>query len=266
MVNKMDTKSTKYHNDIAHKYENEYQTPYLILYLEITWEFIKKYLPSNKNLPILDAGGGTGYFSRKLAELGYTVVCTDVAVKMLEVGKKLIKDTSYQGKIDFVVSDIIDMKEFKDNTFSMSIAEGDPVGYCGNPQKAVSELARVTQKGGAILVSVDSLYPSIGQTLQRRQLNELSKLLKTHISDFSGQYPQYNFTVQELIDLYTRNHISVDKIIGKPVFTRFLSGDKNELLADEQFYKKIFELEIQFNSEPSLVGCAGHIEIAGFKK
>jgi ubiquinone/menaquinone biosynthesis C-methylase UbiE len=35
------------------------------------------------------------------------------------------------------------MNEFKDNTFDLAIAEGDPVSYCSNPDQAISELARV---------------------------------------------------------------------------------------------------------------------------
>ena len=68
------TKSTKFYNKIAEKYEEVYTTPFWNLYHEITWQHVKKYLPKNKKHPILDAGGGTGYWSRKLAELGFNVV------------------------------------------------------------------------------------------------------------------------------------------------------------------------------------------------
>lgn len=262
----MITKSTKFHNEIAQKYEKEYQTPYWSLYNEISWAHIKKYLPKDKKYPILDAGGGTGYWSRKVAELGFNVVCSDVAEKMLDAGRKIVKNTPLAEKIKFVVSDITDMKEFENNSFSMVIAEGDPVGYCGNPQKAIKELARVTRKGGAIIVSVDSLFSVIGRMVSDKKFKLLPKLLETHISDFFGQYPQYNFSTEELRDLYSRNNISVDSIIGKTVFTRFMLRDKiDELLANKSFYKQILKLELEFNSEPSVIGFAGHIEIAGIK-
>ena len=263
----MITKSTEFHNEVAQKYEKEYQTPYWILYHEVSWEHIKKYLPKDKNLPILDAGGGTGYWSRKLAELGYNVVCSDIAEKMLDVGRKIVEKTPLAEKIDFVVSDITDMDEFKDDSFSMVLAEGDPVGYCGNPQKAVKELARVTRKGGAIIVSVDSLFSAIGRNVGDKKFDQLPKLLETHTSQFLERYPQYNFSVDELRDLYSRNNISIDSVIGKTVFTRFVPADKvDELLSDESFYKQILELELKFNSEPSIIGLAGHLEIAGMKK
>lgn len=263
----MITKSTKFHNKIAQKYEKGYQTPYSNLYNEITWEHIKKYLPKDKKYPILDAGGGTGYWSRKLANLGFNVVCSDIAEKMLETGKKIVKNTPLVKKINFVVSDITNMKEFENNSFSLVLAEGDPVGYCGNPQKAIKELTRVARKDSAIIISVDNLFSAIGRVISDRKFKLLSKLLKTHISDFFGQYPQYNFSVEELRKLYSRNNISVNSIIGKTIFTRFIPRDKiDELLAKKSFYKQILKLELAFNNEPSIIGFASHIEIAGFKK
>ena len=259
-------KSSEFYNSIAHKYEDDYDAPYWKLYFDVTWEHIKKYLPRSKKYPILDAGGGTGFWSRKLASLGYSLVCSDVAINMLETGRKTVQNTSFAKRIRFVVSDLCNMKEFEDNSFSMVLAEGDPVGYCGNPAKAVKELARVARKESPIIVSVDSLFPIVGKIISSRKYKQLSHVLKTHISDFHGHFPQYNFTADELRKLYERNNISVSSIIGKTVFTRFLSVDKiDKLLAQPSFYKRILELELKFNSNPSLVGCAGHVEIAGFK-
>lgn len=224
-------------------------------------------MPKDKKYPILDAGGGTGYWSRKLAELGFNVVCGDVAEKMLEAGQKIVKNTSSADKIKFINSDITNMKEFKNNSFSLALAEGDPVGYCGDSPKAIKELSRVTRKDRAIIVSVDSLYSVIRQMINDKKFESLPKLLETHISDFSGQYQQYNFTTKELNDLYLRNNISVDSIIGKTVFTRLIPKDKiDELLTDKSFYKQVLKLELNFNSDPSVVGFARHIEIAGIKK
>lgn len=262
----MTTKSTKFHNKISKEYEKEYQTPYWNLYNEITWHHIKKYLPKEKKYPILDAGGGTGYWSRKLAKLGFSVVCSDIAKEMLKTGKETIKNTSLEEKIDFVFSDITNMKEFKNNSFSMVIAEGDPVGYCGSPQKAIKELTRVARKGASIIVSVDGFLSMIGNVIKNNKLEQLPKLLKTHLSDFFGEFPQYHFTVDELKQMYSQNNIAIKSIIGKTIFTGFIPQEKrNKLLSNKNFYKKILKLEIQFNSDPSLIGVASHIEIAGIK-
>lgn len=260
------TETVKFHNRIATKYEKLYQTPYWQLYHEITWEHLKKYLPKNNKYPVLDAGGGTGYWSRRLAKIGFNVVCADLSKKMLEVGEKIVENTHLAKKITFVVSDITDMKEFENNSFSMVIAEGDSVGYCGNPIKAVKELARVAQKGATIIVSVDSFFSVLGRMIETNNLKQLPRLLKTHISSLFGGFPQYNFTTDELKQLYLKNDIIVKDIIGKMIFTEFLPRKKvNNLLSNKNFYKQILKLELRFNSEPSIIGLAPHIEIAGIR-
>lgn len=71
---------------------------------------------------MLDAGGGSG---------------------MLKIAEEKIKDQNLKGKIKIVKYNVTNMNEFKDNTFDLAIAEGDPVSYCSNPDQAISELARV---------------------------------------------------------------------------------------------------------------------------
>ncbi len=157
------------------------------------------------------------------------------------------------------------MKEFKDSSFSMAIAEGDPVGYCCNPKKAIKELARVARKGAPIIVSVDGFFATITGLIKRKDFKQLPILLKTHIVNL-GNFPQYNFTVSELRQLYSKSNINVKGIIGKPVFINNIEREeRNKLLADKNFYKRALKLELQFNSDPSLIGLAPHIEIVGIR-
>lgn len=151
------TQSTIFHDKIAKDYESEFTGYYWKLYFDVTFANLKEYLPKKHSL-ILDVGGGTGYWSRKFAKLGYKVICTDIAQKMLDVGVKLAKRKKLTSKIQFKNADIMDMHDFKDNSFDFVLAEGDPVGYCGNPNKAIKELSRVAKKGSFVVVSVDGFF------------------------------------------------------------------------------------------------------------
>ena len=258
------TKSTIYHNVIAETYESSYKNPYWQLYFEITWRNLKKYLPKKKSAVILDAGGGTGFWSRRLAKLGYNVVCTEIAQKMLDVGVTRAKKENLHTKIEFRNVDITDMTCFESNSFDMVIAQGDPVGYCGNPRKAIRELSRVAKKGAHVSVSVDSFYAMVGRLLVQKDYERFEKLLKTHVSEFD--HPQYNFTTSELRNMFKKNGLKVVNIIGKPVFPIFIQrGKVKEMLEDKQFFKKLLLLEDKFNNEPSIVGLSGHIQIIGKK-
>lgn len=259
-------RSTLYHNKIAEQYEASYSQPYMQLYFKITWENLKKYLPDNPGGIILDAGGGTGFWARKLAKKGYEIICTDIAEKMLEVGRKLAKEQKLDKLITFEYADIMNMSQYEDDFFDMVITQGDPVGYCDDPIRAINELSRVLKDNGYLSVSIDSFYATIGMLLASRDFRRLEILLNTHVSDFDDGFPQYNFTIQELKELFERNGLEVVEIIGKTIFPKFLPKKViNELLKDEEYFDKILEMELKFNSEPSLIGLSGHIQIIGKK-
>jgi len=177
-----DTKLVKeFYEKIAGDYDKQYETPYWKLYHEITWNNIKMFLPKRKNAIILDAGGGTGYWSIKLAKLGYKVVLTDVSENMLKVAEEKIKKENLQSKIETKIVDIRDMSCFPSNYFDVALAEGDPVSYCLNAEKAIRELARVVKSTAHVVVSVDSKYPIISRLIKETSFNELSIFLRTGI-------------------------------------------------------------------------------------
>lgn len=267
MVRHKKTGSEAHYDQTASKYESLYRHPYWQFYLEVTWKNIKRYLPSNRNSLILDAGGGTGYFSRKLAKLGYRVVCTDISQGMLDEGRRIVRGMPFASKIDFVRSDITKMKEFPDNHFGLVLAEGDPVAYCGNPKKAISELTRVAKKGAFVIVSVDGFYATLRRMCQKQDFRGLKRLLETGDSFFADiNSDQHNFTVEELKDLFVKSNLEVIDVIGKTVFAEMISEEKKKALDNQKVRDQILRLEQKFNNAPSLVGCASHLEIVGRKK
>lgn len=62
--------------------------------LEKKWLFdawknlLKKVLPEEDNLSVLDIGTGTGFLAIVLAELGHSVTAIDVSSRMLNIAKK----------------------------------------------------------------------------------------------------------------------------------------------------------------------------------
>ena len=66
--------------------------------------------------------------------------------------------------------------------------------------------------------------------------------------------------------MFEKTRLEVIEVIGKLVFTRFIQREKlNELLSDEKLYHKIFELEITFNNDPSIIVLSSHIQMIGRK-
>jgi len=261
----MEITSTKYHDEKSKTYDKSYNEPFWRFYNDITWSYIEKCLPKDiDNSLVLDAGGGTGLWSIKIAKMGYNVILSDISSGMLKIAEEKIKDQNLSGKIKIVKCDITNMNEFKDNTFDLTIAEGDPVSYCSNPDQAISEIARVTKKGCYITVSVDNKFTWFKRSIEKGDYKEAERIMKTGIAKMPTEdgnyYPAFTFTIEELSEIFEKNNIDIIEKIGKPVFTS--SQDTN----DEEKYRKHLEIELKYSNQDSFAGFGGHIAIVGKKK
>lgn len=254
-------------DSVASTYEEIYEGhPFWRLYNEITWANIKKYLPKDKSLPVLDAGGGSGFWARKLAELEYRVVCADISERMLREGKRKVSGTSLEKRISFIGADITQMGLFPTDYFSLVLAEGDPISYCGNPKKVVQEMVRVAQKNAPVIASVDSFFGALWRMFQSQDFRDLRLLISRGNTIYREAGEQHNFTVEELRQLFQDCGLAVIEIIAKPILAMAIPWDKMEnVLADQSVMEKILELELKFNSNPAIVGFGNHLEIVGRK-
>ena len=112
---------------------------------------------------LLDAGCGTGWFSRRAVELGAVVTSLDVGENLLNEVKKKCETTR-------VVGDVTALK-FKDNSFDI-IVSSDVIEHTPDPAKAISEMARVLKKGGVLALTVPNncwhFAVSVGNALKLR--------------------------------------------------------------------------------------------------
>ena len=124
--------------------------------LETTLYFLEKYLPK-KGL-ILDAGGGPGRYTLELAKRGYDVVLLDMTPANLEFARRQIRRAKLQDRAKEVVEgSIVDLSRFEEGHFDAVICLGGPISHVIDDAKrdrAISELIRVTKKGGPLFVSV----------------------------------------------------------------------------------------------------------------
>lgn len=260
----METTSIKYHDLIAGKYDGSYDIPFWRFYHDLTWRYIQKFLPEkNDTCRILDAGGGTGIWSIKLAELGFRVVLSDVSEGMLNAAREKIREKNLGDKIEIVTADIVAMPIFQDETFDLVLAEGDPVSYCSNPDSAVAELSRVAKNSAHVIISADNRIKFTRRELALGNFKAAEKVITTGMvnmpTETDDYYPAYAFTFEELKNMLGKNGLEVVFQIGKPVFVT------PELLNNQDDYERLMNFELTYSTDASSVNSGGHIAVVGKK-
>lgn len=67
---------------------------------ETQWRRLRDRLPRASTLPVLDVGGGTGYWALRVAGEGPRVVLTDVSVAALTVAREKVEAAGLAGRIE----------------------------------------------------------------------------------------------------------------------------------------------------------------------
>jgi len=135
----------------------------MLFYESIAEEFDKKmnFLETKRRLQIvfddllvdepikgshfLDAGAGTGWFSKVAFEKG-------AQVTSLEIGERLLAVIAQKCASQLRVGSVLDLP-FADNTFDY-VLNTEVIEHTTDPQKAVSELCRVLKPGGTLVLTV----------------------------------------------------------------------------------------------------------------
>lgn len=133
------------------------------------------FLPDVTGKRVLDMGSGVGTFSRYLAERGAEVVAADFSAVAVRYAKDVVlKDTP---NASAVVADIHRIP-FDDESFDVTICSST-LEHVINPKQAMSELRRVTKRGGTLLILMPNYFGTAGilRVLKRlRGKNEFAEI------------------------------------------------------------------------------------------
>jgi len=94
---------------------------------------------------LLDAGSGTGWFSREAVNRG-------AKVASLDVGEKILSQVAKKCDSNRVVGSILDIP-FDDNHFYVVIST-EVIEHTPTPRKALFELSRILKKNGILVLTV----------------------------------------------------------------------------------------------------------------
>jgi ubiquinone/menaquinone biosynthesis C-methylase UbiE len=247
-----------------------------LVYDEITWNNMEPFLP--KRGRILDAGGGAGVWSIKMAEKSNCiVVLLDVTRDLLKTAKRRIKNKMINDRIETLDADIRCVPH-PDRSFDFVLCEADPLCICGDPEKAVGELSRVLKPNCYFVAGVDStIYRFFSALSQGSSLDAVLNFLQKEMSpaEEGAPFESKSFTPNELIALLRKNGLETVRIVGKPigfgphvldVFVKALPTEKRQkIFKSNSAMEKLAKILHTIYDDPYVAGIGSHLHVVAKK-
>ena len=257
--------SRRYHDRVARQYDAIYDDPYWHFHDELTWRTIKSHLPRDLSAQCLDLGCGTGKWGLKLLKTGFPTTFVDHSGAMIEQTRAKVEDMgeTKSRKATLLVADIVDLSALPSETFSLSVAMGDPLSICADPPRAAREMHRVTKPGGIVIATADNKLAAIDHYVNRGNLDALEEFLKTGKTHWltpeeREQFELTTFTPHTLKKLFEKSGFEVTSLIGKTI----LPIRQNKKLLDQpQSVERLLKLEVDLQRDPTTAARAGHLQI-----
>lgn len=259
--------SRKYHDRVARQYDAIYDDPYWEFHDELTWRAIKPHLPRDLNTPCLDLGTGTGKWGLKLLKSGFPTTFLDHSAAMIEKVREKLQSNPRAKKATLTVGDIVSMPDLASDHFALTLAMGDPLSICSDPQSAANEMFRVTKAGGIVIATADNKLAALDHYVQRGNLAALEEFVQTSrtrwlTADEQERFELTTFTPASLRKLFERSGFEVLAVAGKPIIP---VRENKHLLTYPDAIERLLKLEAELAKDPTAAAQAGHLQIVAKK-
>jgi len=256
--------SRRYHDRVARQYDAIYDDVYWRFHDELTWRAVKPHLPRDAAIPCLDLGCGTGKWGCKLLKSGFPTTFVDHAAAMVEQARRKTEEMGPRAKkATLVVADIVDLAALPAATFGLTVAMGDPLSICSDPQRAAREMHRVCRPGGVVIATADNKLAAIDHYVERGNLDALEEFIKTGRTNWltaeaRERFELTTFTALSLRKLFERAGFEVLDLIGKTILP---VRQNKRLLEREDSVERLLRMEEELARDPAAAATAGHLQI-----
>jgi SAM-dependent methyltransferase len=223
---------------------------------------------------VLELGAGPGRFTISLAELGASVVVSDISPVQLTLNEEKVTEAGWEAAVEERrLLDIADLSSISDGAFDAAVAFGGPLSYAfDRAEHALTECLRVTRRGGVVLASVMSAVGSfrlfldgVVQEIDAFGIDVMDRVIRTGVQRHVAHQCRM-FRWREIEDMVSRlpcelltasasNAVS----LGDPAAVEHLENDP-------MLWARFLDWETALAQEPGALDSGTHILFAVRRK
>lgn len=234
-------------------------------------DILKRYI--KKDYRVLEAGAGSGRFTKDLVNMCSELTVTDISSHQIEFNKSKMKELSLFDKVkSFHVIDVLDMGIFEDASFDCVVCIGGVINYLLDKEKdGVKELLRVLKPGGILIVGAMSLIGSVLYYLEGVRyekglfgIDATRWILDTGIQD-EEHYPVpskhyvHMMKSSDMDALFADFPVTVLERSSAGLFTQAGDTAIENARQDKEFWQLLIEKEIAYTKLPGTLDCGMNI-------
>jgi len=257
--------SRRYHDRVARQYDSIYDDPYWHFHDELTWRSVKPHVPRDQAAQCLDLGCGTGKWGLKLLKTGLATTFVDNAAAMVEQARRKTEEMgeAKAKKATLVVADIVDLSPLPAETFSLTLAMGDPLSICSDALRAAREMHRVCKPGGVVIATADNKLAALPHYADRGNLDALEEFVRSGKTNWltaeeRERFELTTFTPATLRKLFEKAGFEVVGLIGKTILP---VRQNKRLLEPPGAVERLLRMEEDLARDPATAAVAGHLQI-----
>ena len=248
---------------IAKSYDEEINTFHHGISSFVTTENLLFELPKNKNIRILDSGGGTGKFTLYLKKLGYDVALSDISSESIEEAKRKAADQDI--KIETYICNS-ESTPFNNDSFDFIMMNGGVISYTPNPISLLHEANRILKRGG--LLWFDFLN-SLGWAIETQQAETKAELALENeklIQMPDWDYPARLFSLDRIKQLLNESKFKLKSQYGLVLLSNSLSIEtRYSIEYDLDLLEKYKKIELYLSRQEDCIGASWGCSICAEK-
>jgi ubiquinone/menaquinone biosynthesis C-methylase UbiE len=242
----------KSYNKLADTYDQETNTLFHHVTQYVTEKNLLTILPEEEDIHILDAGGGTGFWSYKLSKYGYNVTHHDISSESIKVASN--KTTNESLNIRYVAGDI-ENTTFNNKEFDFVFAEGGVISYTPNPELMIKEINRIIKPDGLLWLDYVNIIGMLVEIQDLRRKYDIAENDEYLIQMSDWDYPMRLFSMKRIEYFLNKYNFKILNRFGKGILLNTLPIDKKYSKDyDLNYIEKIKKVELELSRDLNYIG------------